>query len=129
MNNVLSEKDDFIAEGFYKIDENLITKRPPKIKWGMKYTNKSANEKIKYLEKLASSMNHAAYLVQEERNELGILCEKKERQIESMAKSLCDNNTMIQQEITRMNSDRQYYNKQIALLNAKLGEFKGGNKY
>lgn len=114
-------EDDLIVAGFKKIEKiNVIN--PPKINWGMIYKEKTADEKIEYLEKLASSMNHAAKLIQDERNELGRLCELKETQLTKMNASLIANNNMIQQEITKMNLMRQDYNEQIKTLSSKIRE-------
>ena len=74
-------ENDLITAGFEKLDPKLLPKQPPKINWGMLYKQKSDAEKIRYLEKLASAMNHAASLIQDERNELGRLCELTEAQL------------------------------------------------
>lgn len=110
MNKRVNLQDDFVAQGFHKLDKNLIDRRPPKIQWGQKYQKFSDKEKIKYLEKLASTMNHAAHLVQNERNELGNLCELKEKQLESMKIAMEQNLEMLQKEITKINEERQMFN-------------------
>ena len=120
----LMNNDDFIAAGFERLDSHLIEKRPPKIKWGMLYQKKSDAEKIMYLEKLASSMNHAAALIQNERNELCNLCELKERQLVKMAEAVQTNNAMLQHEVTRMNEQRQILNAELARLNAEVRALK-----
>jgi hypothetical protein len=117
-------QEDLIAKGFHKLDDNLIEKRPPKINWGELYKKFNDSEKIAYLEKLASTMNHAAYLIQEERNELGKLCELKENQIQQLKKAMEQNNEMLTSEITRMNSDRQRFNQAIINLKKELRDFK-----
>ena len=117
---------DFIGAGFHKVEN--VTDRPPRIKWGMIYQSKSMRDKIKYLEKLASVMNHAAYLIQNERNELIVLAEKKEQQIVAMKKALDQNNAMIQSEITKMNAEHQEYFKEIKNLRDRIRELeRGGN--
>ena len=102
--------------------KKLISERPPKINWGKGYLNKPDSEKIKYLENFASSMNHAAYLIQGERDQLGKLCELKEKQLIGMNKSLTANNTMLQQEITKINEQRQGFNAEVARLNSRIRE-------
>jgi len=115
--------DDFVGAGFHRLDENLISIRPPKINWGNLYREKfDDTRKIEYLEKLASTMNHAAALIQDERNQLNGLMEKKEAQLESMAKAIEANNEMLQSEVTRMNAERQGYNREIKRLNNKIRE-------
>jgi seryl-tRNA synthetase len=127
MNNGNGKEEDFLGEGFHQLDDNLISKTPPRIQWGEGYKMKSDADKITYLEKLASTMNHAAYLIQSERNELVELCEMKEKQIESMAATLDANNEMIQQQITKMNAEKQEYFKSIATLKEKIRDYENGN--
>jgi uncharacterized protein YydD (DUF2326 family) len=112
--------DDLVAKGFHRLDPKLLPTHPPKINWGKLYEDKTDAEKIIYLEKLAATMNHAAYLIQTERNELGELCERKEAQIESMKQSLDQNNEMIQGTITQQNAERQQYNAAIVELKSKI---------
>ena len=119
----MNNESDFYVEGFKKLDPKIVEKNPPKIKWGEQYKNRTDAEKITYLEKLASAMNHAAYLIQKERDELNKLCELKEKQLAQVKKGIDANNMMLQQEITRMNTQRQDYNEQIATLSAKIRKF------
>ena len=113
-------EQDFVAAGFHRLDPKLMTKRPPMIQWGLLYQAKTDQEKIRYLEKLASSMNHAASLIQDERNQLGALCALKEQQIVTLNHTVTANNAMLQQEVTRMNEDRQGYHAAITRLNTEL---------
>jgi hypothetical protein len=115
-------KEDLIAKGFHKLDDNLITNRPPKIKWGEIYKGFTDKEKITYLEKLASSMNHAAHLIQSERNELGRLCELKEQQIIKLKEAMDKNMLMLQTEMTKINEERQRFNKEVLCLNQRIRE-------
>lgn len=121
----MNKEEDFIGEGFHKIDNKYIEKRPPRIQWGKKYLSWSDDKKIEYLEKFARSMNHAAYLVQSERDQLNKLCGLKEEQIGSLNKSMADNMNMLQHEVTRMNEQRQSYNTEVARLNKKVRELEG----
>jgi len=118
-------EQDFIAAGFKKLDPNLIEKRPPKISWGKLYRAKSDAEKITYLEKLAATMNYAASLIQDERNQLNKLCELKEQQLTKMAESVEANNAMLQQEVTRMNEDRQILNAELIRLTMLVKKLEG----
>jgi flagellar capping protein FliD len=112
-------EEDLTEAGFHKVEN--VQQHPPKINWGPIY-KKSTTEKdrLAYAEKLAASMNHAANLIQGERDQLGQLCEKKELQIESMKIALEQNNQMIQEQITKMNAERQLYNQEISRLKAEL---------
>ncbi len=116
--------DDYVAAGFHRVP---VDSNPPMINWGRLYREWTDDKKITYLEKLASSMNHAAHLIQTERNQLGDLCEKKEKQIKSLKIALDQNNSMIQGEITKMNADRQEYHKAIATLKHDLRSLEHGD--
>lgn len=122
--NVNMTQDDFVAQGFRKLDDHLIAKRPPKINWGERYRQSPPKVQIQYLEKLASTMNNAAYLIQGERNELGNLCEKKEGQIIQLSKAMDDNTKMLQSEMTKINEERQRFNSAIAERNTEIRELK-----
>lgn len=118
---------DFVGQGFHPLDEDIVSLRPPQIRWGEQYLSRSDEGKIEYLEKLASTMNHAAAVIQDERNQLNELCDKKEKQIESMKVAIDQNNEMIQQQVTKMNSERQLYNQAIAELKAKIRSLENGD--
>ena len=121
------QSDDFVAAGFERLDPELIEKRPPKIRWGALYKDRSESDKVVYLEKLAATMNHAAYLIQGERNQLFEMCALKEQQLIKMAESVEKNNAMLQQEVTRMNEQRQGYNRELARLNSQVRELSNGD--
>ena len=120
--------NDYIAEGFHKLDDHLVDSRPPKIKWGKKYQSWSLERKLEHAEKLACAMNHAAYLIQQERDALNELCEKKEQQLMKMNEAVRKNNEMLQQGISRLNEQKQGYHDHIANLNAKIKELECGNQ-
>ena len=123
------KQDDLTDAGFIKLDDQVVHRlHPPKIKWGKLYGEKTDEQKITYLEKLAASMNHAAGLIQSERNELGRICEKKEEQLIKMSEAMKQNNVMLQQEVTRMNSKQQDFNTVVARLNQKIRELERGNQ-
>lgn len=116
-----------LIEGFKILDEHLIERNAPKIQWGRGYKEMSTDDKIRHLEKLASTMNHAAFLIQNERNQLIEVCELKEKQLKSMSESVERNNNMLQTEIIKMNEQKQIYNKEIARLNQIIREFERGD--
>jgi hypothetical protein len=125
--NVDNKQEDLVAQGFHKIDDNLIEKRPPKIAWGSIYKRFADQEKITYLEKLSATMNHAAYLIQNERNQINELCSKKEEQLENMKSAMEQNMTTLQSEMTKMNLQRQLFNERVSELNKEIKELKRGN--
>ncbi len=117
------DKQDFLGDGYHRLDDELISRTPPRIAWGEGYKMMTDAQKIDYLEKLASTMNHAAFLIQNERNDLVKLYDNKERKVEAMSKALDANNSMMQQQITKMNADKQEYFKSIARLNETVREY------
>jgi seryl-tRNA synthetase len=126
MSNEEFGEEDFIGSGFKKIDPAVILKRPPQIKWGDKYKKWDDGKKIRYLEKFARSMNHAADLLQNERNELLELVDKKDELLAQMNSMLGENNNLLQSEVTRMNAQRQHYAKEMAKLNTRIKELESG---
>lgn len=117
---------DVVAEGFHKLEEGLVKEKPPTIRWGKRYLSWGQQRKIDYLEKFAASMNHAAFLIQGERDQLLEICKKQEKHIESLAKGLDENNAMIQGQITSMNAERQSFNKSAAAMKATIRELRHG---
>lgn len=116
-----------IAAGFHRVDPEILAKKAPTIKWGEIYKKWTDKEKVAWHEKFSSSMNHAAALIQDERDKLNVLCHQKEQQLRQVAKAIESNNAMLQQEVTRMNEQRQGYNAQIAKLNAEIRALKNGH--
>ena len=114
--------NDWVGEGWHRLDPDIIQDKPPKIAWGDRYKMWPDAKKIKYLEELASSMNHAAFLIQNERDELNVLCERKEKMLNTLSQNLDGNNGMIQQQMTLLNEERQLWNKAAAEMKAKIRE-------
>ena len=117
--------DDLVGAGFKRLDKTAMEDRPPRIQWGRIYKEKMSDaEKITYLERLASTMNHAASLIQTERNNMGKLCERKEMQLAVLKKTVDQNGAMLQHEITRLNADRQHFVDEITKLRNELRTLK-----
>ena len=121
MGNRLNQ-DDFVGAGFRRLDGRAIVQHPPMIKWGTGYQRMTLRERIRYLERVASAMNHAAATIQGERDELNRLIALKEKQVQAAKIALDQNNDMIEREITKMNAERQRYNAAIAELRARVRE-------
>lgn len=113
-------EEDFIAKGWHKLDDNLISARPPKIVFSKQFDAWPDVKKIEYLKKMASSMNQAAKLIQNERDQLNELCALKEKQIVKLSEAMRANDAMLQGEVTRMNEQRQGYHAEVARLNAQI---------
>jgi len=124
MNNTV---EDYVEHGFHKLDDQYLEHHPPKIRWSVGWRDRSLESKVQYLEKLAATMNHAAKLLQSERDELGDLCAKKEEQLVVMAKQMSDNNAMLQQEVCSMNERRQAYHENIKALNVEIRKLRNGD--
>ena len=113
---------DFVMEGLHRLDPDIVEKKAPKIAWGDRYKMWTDVRKLKYCEDLACTMNHAAFLIQNERNDLLDLCEKKEKMIIAMSSNLEGNNGMIQQQLMSLNEERQLWNKAAADMKKKIRE-------
>lgn len=116
------DQDDFVAAGFARLDERVLEQRAPKIKWGEVYRGKTGEQKVAWAEKVASTMNQAAARLQQERDELAALCEKKEEQLESLKKAMDQNHAMLVSEMTKLNEERQQFLTSIADLKRQLRE-------
>lgn len=114
------KNNDWVGKGFHRLDPDIIQDKPPKINWGDRYNMWSDVKKIKYLEKLAATMNHAAFLIQNERDELNVLCERKEKMLNTLSQNLEGNNGMIQQQMMLLNEERQLWNKAASEMKAKI---------
>ena len=126
-------EDNFISDGWARLDPTKVEKRPPKIAWEPRFYEQPLEDQASYLMKLANSMNHAAKLLQDERDTLNEICWRQERQIETMNEQLSQNNLMLQTEVTRMNEERQLYNDaaiekngQIRALQERIRELENG---
>lgn len=116
---------DFVGAGFERLDDDAVAKHPPKIKWGQLYRDKTVEERLAYAEKLASTMNHSARIIQDQRDELNKLLETKEKLINQVNARLVQNNIMIQRQITQHNEEKQMLQEAIAKKNAEIKELKG----
>jgi ABC-type transporter Mla subunit MlaD len=116
------EPEDFVGAGFHKIDDDKIELRPPKINWGVLLDEASDEVKVERAQKVASAMNHAARLIQDERDQLNELLGQKEEQLKQMSKAMEQNQQMLVSEVTRLNEDRQEFLKTIADLKRRLRE-------
>ncbi len=111
---------DLMAEGFHELDPSLLVVRPPKIRWGELYKAWPVEKRLAHAEKLAAAMNHAAALIQDERDRLARLCELKEKRIRSLEGSVEQGNELLQGELVKMNADRQKWNQAAAAMKARI---------
>ena len=120
-------QEDFMAEGFYKLDENIVDLRAPRLTEPPKFAARTDGQKYLYYRKVAATMNHAAKLVSEERNNLNDLLIKKEEQLKAMIAQVNENNAMVQSEVTKMNKQKQGFHAEVSRLTARIRELESGN--
>jgi hypothetical protein len=81
--------------------------KAPKIQWGGRYKEWPIERRLKYAEGLAASMNHAADVLQKERNRLVEIAEHQERQLKGKTRNLAAQGDMLQNEMNHHNSKQQ----------------------
>lgn len=118
--NTHEELTNNVVGGFERLDNNLLDKKAPKIAWFPEFDSKEDHIKINYLKKLASTMNNAAAIAQNERDALAKLMVLKDKQLEAMASQLRQNNMVVQDQVTKMNEQRQHFGTECARLNKRV---------
>lgn len=106
--------------GLAKLDDSIISKRPPKIKWGVDFESWGEDRQIEYLKKLAATMNNAADLIQTERNGLLSKCATQEAQIIGLQRQNQEMQKNMHDVIIQTNEERQMFNQKVAELNASI---------
>jgi septal ring factor EnvC (AmiA/AmiB activator) len=117
MNNI---SPDFVDETKYERHSEAAVP----IKFGKKWLARSNKDKIEYLIKLASSLNHAAVKIQEERNELSGILFEKERQLTACIKGRDQDREMIQKQLLKENATKQMQAKQLQVLTMEKKELR-----
>jgi len=117
-----TNQDDLVAAGFERLDPKAISQHPPKIRFGELYRKMGLREKVRYCERLASTMNHAAATIQKERDQLNDLLHMKEMQLKAGGAAMGQNNSMIQDQITKHNAEKQALQQAVAEKNARIRE-------
>lgn len=84
-----------------------MSKHAPKIKWGDVYKTWSAKKQLKYAQDLASSMNHAADILQTERDELLVVCGNQNELITQLQSSYSQQSQITEHEITNQGGEQQ----------------------
>ena len=120
----IAEEIEAVADGITHID---VVELPPKIKWGEDFLAWDDAKKIAYLTKFGEAMNHAADVIQKERDKLSKLVKVKEAQLDQMQLMIDDNNRMLQSEVTQMNAYKQQVNATVTKLNARIKELERGD--
>jgi Skp family chaperone for outer membrane proteins len=79
----------------------------PQISWGPDYMSWPLKRRLRFAERLASSMNHAADLLQKERNALLDIKAKLERQLKHSEKKYLEQGELFHSEVTRAGEREQ----------------------
>lgn len=93
---------------------------PPQIAWGEEYKSWPIEKRLDYAEKLASSMNHAADLLQEERNRLLEIATQQEIKLKAYAKSHLEQGNLVQRELAAADVEKQQLYQEIVQLKAQV---------
>lgn len=94
------------------------------IKWGDTYLEWDKDEKIDYLEKLSSSLNHSVILIQKERDYLNEVAINQEKQIEAYEEKLANERQMIQMRLIEENKKQQELSMEIVALKQEIKKLK-----
>ena len=90
------------------------------IKFGEEFEKWSTTRQMNYLKKLASSMNHAAYVMQQERNALAEEVVLAKEQVVNAETSLAIQKKIVFKSITDTNQAKEDYINRIQVLEGKL---------
>ena len=109
--------------GIISIDELNLPPKPalaPDIIWGEDFEAFDDKGKIRYLKKLASALNHAADLVQKERNEAYIKVKEMEQLVENAEKRAEIQKQITHNALTNFNAEKQDLIRRIQELEVEL---------
>jgi len=96
-----------------KAIKGMPGKNIPQIAWGEQFKAWPVQQQLSFAKKVASAMNHAADLLQKERDELLDICIKQERQIEALQKANLQGSQTAHAELQSQGEERQQLYKQI----------------
>ena len=92
----------------------------PAIRWGEEYESWPMEKRLRYAEKLASAMNHAADVLQQERNKLIELVRRQEEQIKALVLKNESQGELVHRELRSVDKEKQELYQQIVTLKALL---------
>lgn len=92
----------------------------PCIAWGSEYTSWSMRKRLRYAQRLAETMNHAADVIQTERNNLLQILKAKERQLVQAAEANEATSQLLQRQVEDFNKQREEMNQDIVTLDRKV---------
>ncbi len=94
----------------------------PQIRWGEEYKSWPVERRLSYAERLASSMNHAADLLQTERNKLLEVVKRQEEQLKQATEKYVEQGQVMHRELGAQDAEKQQLYAQIVELTAKVKE-------
>jgi putative cell wall-binding protein len=94
--------------------------RVPMIRFGTEFEAWEDKRKIEYLKKLASSMNEAARVMQDERNELALTVSSLQQQLLNLEKNLTQVKNIMIKNITDSNESKEQNLGQIMQLQSRV---------
>lgn len=99
-----------------------MAKRAPRIRWGDDYNSWSVEKRLGYAEALAASMNHAADILQQERNTLRDLAEHQEKLLRSWSQKHSEQGDLMTTELGSQNAQQQELYQTIVDLQKTIKE-------
>jgi hypothetical protein len=94
----------------------------PQIRWGQEYLAWPVEKRLDFAEKLASSMNHAADILQQERNKLLEVVEKQKEQLKMNVESYMSQGRLIHKELGTADAEKQVLYQEIVSLKQQVKE-------
>jgi len=99
-----------------------MQKSAPKIRWGSEYLSWPIERRLNYAERLAYAMNHAADVLQQERNKLLVHVADLERKLEQNTHSYITQGELMHHELGMADSEKQGLYRQIVSLQSEVKE-------
>lgn len=109
---------DFMDTAMFK----RSSKECRRIEFGPEWHARSNKDKIEYLIKLASSLNHAAVEIQKERDELNNTCFNLESQLVVSQKQRMSDQVMIHTQLKNENENKQALLQENQMLRKEIKE-------
>jgi len=99
-----------------------MNKHPPQIAWGAEYRKWPIGKRLSYAERLASSMNHAADVLQQERKALSDICKQMEQQIKAHIQRYAEQGALMTRQVNKANEEKQELYQESEILHARIRE-------
>ena len=93
---------------------------PPKVRFGSEYLGWTLTKRLQYAEQLAHSMNHAADILQQERNALSVVAIHQEDQIKHLVGQFSQQSDLMAKLTGESNEAKQGFMREIVELRAQV---------